>query len=85
VALINIKRTRPGMSITEKITLVIDVPGRVCCVSRKLYKNSCEQASFIGQLISLMIYFKVACLLCFITVLPVRKGNDYGSVISEAI
>ena len=29
-ALINIKRTRPGMSMTEKITLVIDVPGRVC-------------------------------------------------------
>ena len=27
---INIKRTRPGMSMTEKITLVIDVPGRVC-------------------------------------------------------
>ena len=28
--LINIKQTRPGMSMTEKITLVIDVPGRVC-------------------------------------------------------
>jgi len=29
-ALINTKRTRPGMSTTEKIALVLDVPGRVC-------------------------------------------------------
>lgn len=48
-------------------------------------KKSCEQANFIGQFISHMIYFKVACLLCFATVLTVRKENDYGSIISEAI
>lgn len=29
-ALINTKQTRPGVSMTEKIALVIDVPGRVC-------------------------------------------------------
>ena len=29
-ALIKLKQALPGMSMTEKITLVIDVPGRVC-------------------------------------------------------
>ena len=48
-------------------------------------KNSCEQANFIEQFISLMIYFKVVCLLYFVTVLLVRKGNNYGSIISEVI
>ena len=32
MVLINIKHARPGMSITEKIALVIDVLGRVCYV-----------------------------------------------------
>lgn len=32
MALINIKQARPGMSMTEKTTLVIDVLGRVCYV-----------------------------------------------------
>ena len=33
--LINTKQTSPVMSITEKIAMVIDVPGRVCYVKRK--------------------------------------------------
>ncbi len=32
MALIIIKQARPGMSMTEKTALVIDVPGRVCYV-----------------------------------------------------
>lgn len=57
------------------------------CATRECptVKNSCEQANFIGQFNSLMIYYKVAWLLYFVTVFTVRKGNDYGSVISEAI
>lgn len=47
--------------------------------------NSCEQENFIGQLYGVVIYFKLACLLYFVTALTVRKGNDYGSIISETI
>lgn len=36
MTLINTKQTRPGMSMTEQITLMIDVPGRVCFVNEKL-------------------------------------------------
>lgn len=38
-ALINTKRTRPGISMTETIALVIDVPGRVCYLEIFLNQN----------------------------------------------
>lgn len=38
-ALIIIKQTRPGMSMAEKITLVIDVLGRVCYFQKNVGLN----------------------------------------------
>jgi hypothetical protein len=39
VALINTKQTRPGMSMTEEIALVIDVLWRVCYFQKNVGLN----------------------------------------------
>ena len=44
MALINTKQARPGMSMTEKIALVIDLPGRACYLisSDVKYRHPCR-------------------------------------------
>ena len=63
-ALINTKQTRPGVSMTEKIALVIDVPGRVCYLLERAYsKGEC----YIIHPRNLVVKDNIICIPAYMT------------------